>query len=168
MVSGPDGRNELGHIRMSFQAPEPLGRFEDTSGEPAQHHLAASPALHVTFDVAVPADEALGGIRGGQRVLDPGGEAERTTSLATGPGRGRDRLALIEDQSYRPRLVVIREAPPPPPALRVRHGRHRIPLSEDVHQPGSSPDHHFGPCVSCPISPVMGKDWPAWTWPHGC
>ena len=20
-------------------------------------------------------------------------------------------------------------------------------------------DHHFGPCVSCPISPVMGKDW---------
>ena len=48
-------------------------------------------------------------------------------------------LPLIEDQSYRPRLVVIREAPPRPPALRVRHGRHRIPLSEDVHQTGSSP-----------------------------
>ena len=44
-----------------------------------------------------------------------------------------------EDQSYRPRLVVIREAPPRPPALRLRHGRHRIPLSEDVHQTGSSP-----------------------------
>ena len=70
-------------------------------------------------------------------LLDP--VPERRLRQAQIARRGRDRLALIEDQSYRPRLVVIREAPPRPPALRVRHGRHRIPLSEDVHQTGSWP-----------------------------
>ena len=76
-------------------------------------------------------------VRSARGLLDP--VAERRLRQAQIARRGRDRLALIEDQSYRPRLVVIREAPPRPPALRVRHGRHRIPLSEDVHQTGSSP-----------------------------
>src|SRR4029453_6397867 len=42
-------------------------------------------------------------------------------------------------ESHGARFVVLGEAPPRPPSLRVRHGRHRIPLSEDVHQSGSSP-----------------------------
>ena len=54
---------------------------------------------------------ALRPIRAG--LLDP--VAERRLRHAQIARRGRDRLALIEDQSYRPRLVVIREAPPPPP-----------------------------------------------------
>ena len=62
---------------MSLQAPEPLGRFEDAGGDPAQHHLAAPPALHVAFDVAGPADEALDGVGRGQRALETRREAQR-------------------------------------------------------------------------------------------
>ena len=52
LISGAEGRDQLQHISISCQAPEPLGRFEDAGGDPAQHHLAAPPALHVAFDVA--------------------------------------------------------------------------------------------------------------------
>ena len=69
LISGAEGRDQLWHISMSLQAPEPLGRFEDAGGDPAQHHLAAPPALHVAFNVAGPADEALGGVGRGQRAL---------------------------------------------------------------------------------------------------
>ena len=47
VISGAEGRDELRHIRMSLQAPEPFGCFEHTRGDPAQHHLAAPPALDV-------------------------------------------------------------------------------------------------------------------------
>ena len=77
VISGAEGRDELRHIRMSLQAPEPFGCFEHTRGDPAQHHLAAPPALDVAFDVAGPADEALGGVGGGQRALETGSETER-------------------------------------------------------------------------------------------
>ena len=76
LISGAEGRDELRHIRMSLQAPEALGRLEDPGGDPAQHHLAAPPALHVAFDVAGPADEALGGVGRGQRALETRQEAE--------------------------------------------------------------------------------------------
>ena len=52
LISGAEGRDQLRHISTSLQAPEPLGRFEDAGGDPAQHHLAAPPTLHVAFDVA--------------------------------------------------------------------------------------------------------------------
>ena len=65
------------HICISLQAPEPLGRFEDAGGDPAQHHLAAPPALHVAFDVAGPADAALDGVGRGQRALETRREAKR-------------------------------------------------------------------------------------------
>ena len=77
LISGAEGRDQLRHISMSLQAPEPLGRFEDAGGDPAQHHLAAPPALHVAFDVAGPADEALGGVGRGQRALETRREAQR-------------------------------------------------------------------------------------------
>ena len=41
LISGAEGRDQLRHISTSLQAPEPLGRFEDAGGDPAQHHLAA-------------------------------------------------------------------------------------------------------------------------------
>ena len=49
VISGAEGRDELRHIRMSLQAPEPFGCFEDTRGGPAQYHLAAPPALDVAL-----------------------------------------------------------------------------------------------------------------------
>ena len=76
-------------------------------------------------------------VRSARACFDP--VAARRLRQAQIARRGRDRLARIEDQSYRLRRGVIREAPPRPPALRVRHGRHRIPLSEDVHQTRSRP-----------------------------
>ena len=39
VISGAEGRDELRHICMSLQAPEPFGCFEHTRGDPAQHHL---------------------------------------------------------------------------------------------------------------------------------
>ena len=77
LISRAEGRDQLRHISMSLQAPKPLGRFEDAGGDPAQHHLAASPALHVAFDVAGPADEALDGVGRGQRALETRREAKR-------------------------------------------------------------------------------------------
>ena len=77
LISGAEGGDELRHIRASLQALEPRGGFEDAGGDPAQHHLATPPALHVAFDVAGPADEAFGGVGGGQRALETGREAER-------------------------------------------------------------------------------------------
>ena len=77
LISGAEGCDQLRHISMSHQAPEPLGRFEDAGGDPAQHHLAAPPALHVAFDVAGSADEALGGVGRGQRALETRREAKR-------------------------------------------------------------------------------------------
>ena len=47
LISGTESRDQLRHISMSLQAPEACGRFEDAGGGPAQHHLAAPPALHV-------------------------------------------------------------------------------------------------------------------------
>ena len=35
LISGAEGRDQLRHISMSLQAPEPLGRF-DAGGDPAQ------------------------------------------------------------------------------------------------------------------------------------
>ena len=89
VISGAEGRDELRHIRMSLQAPEPFGCFEHTRGDPAQHHLAAPPALDVAFDVAGPADEALGGVGGGQRALETGSEAEREHGRCGGRGHPR-------------------------------------------------------------------------------
>ena len=77
LISGAEIRDQLRHICMSLQAPEPLGRFEDAGGDPTQHHLAAPPALHVAFDVAGPADEALDGVGRGQRALETRREAKR-------------------------------------------------------------------------------------------
>ena len=77
LISGAEGRDQLRHISMSLQAPEPLGRFEDAGGDPAQHHLTAPPALHVAFDVAGPADKALDGVGRGQRALETRREAQR-------------------------------------------------------------------------------------------
>ena len=74
MISGAEGRDEQRHIRMSLQAPEPFGCFEDTRGDPAQHHLATQPALDVAFDGAGSAAEALGGVGGGQRALETGSD----------------------------------------------------------------------------------------------
>ena len=56
---------------MSLQAPEPRGSVaDDAGGDSAQHHLAAPPALHVAFDVAGPADEALGDTAAVTALLD--------------------------------------------------------------------------------------------------
>ena len=50
VISGAEGRDELRHIRMSLQAPEPFGCFEDTRGDPAQHHLAAPLTCRLSSD----------------------------------------------------------------------------------------------------------------------
>ena len=102
LISGAEGRDQLRHGSMSLQAPEPLGRFEEAIGDPAQHHLAAPPALHVAFDVAGPADEALGGVGRGPRAPETRREASvstvtvssclsRTLAAAQGCSRSRRR-----------------------------------------------------------------------------
>ena len=135
LISGAEGRDQLRHISTSLQAPEPLGRFEDAGGDPAQHHLAAPPALHVAFDVAGPADEALGGVGRGQRALETRREAKRqhghrllepfahtgrragmllvetAGEVSQQPRRGLDVLALIgalEDRQY-PGPLTLRQ-----------------------------------------------------------
>ena len=77
LISGAEGRDQLRHISTSLQAPEPLAASRTPAGDPAQHHLAAPPALHVAFDVAGPAAEALGGVGRGQRALETRREAKR-------------------------------------------------------------------------------------------
>ena len=47
LISGAEGPDQLRHISMSLQAPEPFGRFEDADGDPAQRHLAAAPAAYL-------------------------------------------------------------------------------------------------------------------------
>ena len=70
LISGAECRDQLRHSSMSLQVPEPRGSVaDDAGGDSAQHHLATPPALHVAFDVAGPADEALGGVGRGQRAL---------------------------------------------------------------------------------------------------
>ena len=135
LISGAEGRDQLRHISTSLQAPEPLGRFEDAGGDPAQYHLAAPPALHVAFDVAGPADEALGGVGRGQRALETRREAKRqhghrllepfahtgrragmllvetAGEVSQQPRRGLDVLALIgalEDRQY-PGPLTLRQ-----------------------------------------------------------
>ncbi len=83
--------------------------------------------------------------------LECGGDG---TTSADSPvlGVGRDGLALIEDQSDGPRLVLVGKAPPRSSSLRLCHGRHRIPLSEDVHQTVSVPAvqcYPEGYCARC-------------------
>ena len=135
LISGAEGRDQLRHISMSLQAPEPLGRFEDAGRDPAQHHLAAPPALHVAFDMAGPADHAIDGVGRGQRALETRREAKRqhgqrllepfahtgrragillvetAGEVSQQPRRGLDVLALIgalEDRQY-PEPLTLRQ-----------------------------------------------------------
>ena len=73
-----------------------------------------------------------------QRVLRPRRQTTRRAIAVL------SRRKSARSRSSRPRAGREEIAPRYiPSSLRVRHGRHRIPLSEDVHQTGSSPhrDH---------------------------
>jgi hypothetical protein len=61
---------------MALQSTESLHGFEDTGGDPAEHHLPSAPALHVPFDVPRAAEETLRRVGGGQRATQSGGEIE--------------------------------------------------------------------------------------------
>ena len=77
VISGAEGPRRAAAYPHVPSGAGTLCCFEHTRGDPAQHHLATPPALDVAFDVAGPADEALGGVGGGQRALETGSEAER-------------------------------------------------------------------------------------------
>ena len=74
----------------------------------------------------------------GSCLLDPEAEGRgRQVQLA---GDGADRFALVEDQPYGAFLELFREPPAGSPAwLAWGHAGHRIHLSEDVHETGSTP-----------------------------
>jgi hypothetical protein len=73
------------------------------------------------------------------RVSDPAAQGGRLqVELA---GDGAHGLAFVEDQPNRRFLQVVIELPAGAPArLASGHAGHRIHLSEDVHETGSSPD----------------------------
>ena len=84
-------------------------------------------------------------------MLHPGRERGRgQIQLA---GDGTDRLVFVEDQANGAFLELVRELPAYAPASGIfRHAGHRIHLSEDVHETGSSP-----PGVSKKFSRLNGN-----------
>ena len=47
MVAGTKRGDESRHVGMPLQTPEALDGFEHACGDPSQHHLPATPALHL-------------------------------------------------------------------------------------------------------------------------
>ena len=62
----------------ALEAPEAFDGFQYPRGDPAQHHLAAPPALDVALDVSGATEQALGGI-----PITLRGEPMRITEIAT-------------------------------------------------------------------------------------
>ena len=86
-------------------------------------------------------------LRLGPRHLLPQGRL-RQIQLA---GHDPRRLALVQDESHRYRLELIRELAPCPAPSVPGHAGHRIRLSEDVHKTGARPSRpkYLGRSVKC-------------------
>ena len=84
---------------MPLQTPEALDGLEHTCSDPSQHHLPATPALHIPLHVPGATQQTLGGIRGGEGSLEPRGELE-----------GDDRQCFFEpfaDAASGTRILVV-------------------------------------------------------------
>jgi len=65
-VSCTERGNERRHASIPFQSTEAFDGFEDTGGDPPEHHLPSSPALDVALHVTRAAEETLRGVGGRQ------------------------------------------------------------------------------------------------------
>ena len=89
----PKGIDQVVHVSIALDSPEPLLGFEDGGPRPAEDHLAPSPALHpprVGGDLVVEALDRVGAaqalaqtLRGAQREL-----GERLLKALTNRRRG--------------------------------------------------------------------------------
>ena len=99
MVAGTKRGDESRHVGMPLQTPEGLDGFEHACGDPSQHHLPATPALHLPLHVSGATQQTLGGIRCGEGSLEPRGELE---------GDDRQRLlAPFADTAGGARILVV-------------------------------------------------------------
>ena len=104
LISGAEGRDQLRHISMSLQAPEPLGRFEDAGGDVSDgeqiEDLCDIPDADIERMKAMPRCRArekrtdkFGGIMAERTVLLDATRA--VTAAHLHPDRKRDRRGRI-------------------------------------------------------------------------
>src|SRR5215217_6985395 len=59
LIAGTKRGDESGHIGMTFQTTEAFDGFEHARGDPPQHHLPSTPALHIPLHVSSATQQAL-------------------------------------------------------------------------------------------------------------